>query len=313
MPYSKMLNAAIIAGCLFGAVALVAGGLAETYPALDIVNNGLLLLTLGLAVLLLLSLTLRSRMLIVTTGALLAIALATLVPNLSGAAARAPENAERFLRVATFNMWGKGDLHLQKIEAFLAETEPDVVVLEEIRWKHEDFLRDMQETFPQQAGKHGLVILSKFPIVDKGRLDRPGQPYWQSLIVAWARLDVRGREVNVVGAHMSRPFYPSQQKSDFEHLTKFVRSMTGPVIVAGDFNAAPWTQKAHNFSTATGLGRLNTFSPTWPVRWKAVPLVPVLPIDNVFVSPQLTKINLTVGRRLESDHLPVVADIAFVD
>ncbi|WP_158007341.1 hypothetical protein [Methyloceanibacter stevinii] len=88
-------------------------------------NNGLLLLAVGLAVLFLLSLALRSRMLIVTTGALLAIALATLIPNLSGTAANAPENAERFLRVATFNMWGKGDLHLQKVEAFLAKTEPD--------------------------------------------------------------------------------------------------------------------------------------------------------------------------------------------
>lgn len=313
MPISKLLTAATIAGCLFAAAALIAGAMVENYPALDIVNNGLPLLTAGLAVLLLLSIALRSRMLIVTTGALLGIALATLIPNLAGTAARAPENTKRFLRVATFNMWGKGDLHVQKVEAFLAETDPDVVVLEEIRWKHETFLKDMQKTYPHQAGKHGLVIMSKHPIVDTSRLDRPNQPYWQSLIVAWARLDVRGREVDVVGAHMSRPFYASQQKNDFEHLTKFVQSLNGPVIVAGDFNAAPWTDKAQKFAAATGLGRLNTFSPTWPARWKSLPLVPVLPIDNVFVSPPLAKIDLTVGRRLESDHLPVIADIAFVD
>ena len=313
MPYSKMLNAAIIAGCLFAATALVAGGLTDTYPALDIVNNGLLLLAGGLVVLFALSLALRSRMLIVTTGALLAIALAMLVPNLSGTAARAPENAERFLRVATFNMWGKGEVHIEKVEAFLAETSPDVVVLEEIRWKHEAFLRQMREAYPHQTGKHGLVILSKYPVVEKSRLDRPGQPYWQSLIVTWARIDVNGREVDVVGAHMSRPFYPSQQKNDFENLTKFIGSLPGPVIVAGDFNAAPWTQKVQRFSAATDLRRFNTFSPTWPARWRVFPLVPVLPIDNVFVSPQLSKIDLTVGRRLESDHLPVIADIALVD
>ena len=84
-------------------------------------------------------------------------------------------------------------------------------------------------------------------------------------------------------------------------------------IVAGDFNAAPWTHKAQRFSAATDLGRFNTFSPTWPARWRALPLVPVLPIDNVFVSPQLAKVDLMVGRRLESDHLPVIADIALVD
>jgi endonuclease/exonuclease/phosphatase (EEP) superfamily protein YafD len=313
MPYSKMLNAAIIAGCLFAAAALVAGGLAENYPALDIVHNGLVLLAGGLVVLFVLSLALRSRMLIVTTGALLAVTLATLIPNLSRTAARAPENAERFLRVATFNMWGKGDVHIKKVEDFLAETSPDVVVLEEIRWKHEVFLRQMREAYPHQTGKHGLVILSKYPVVDKSRLDRPGQPYWQSLLVAWARIHVNGREVDIVGAHMSRPFYPSQQKNDFENLTKFIGSLPGPVIVAGDFNAAPWTHKAQRFSAATDLGRFNTFSPTWPARWRALPLVPVLPIDNVFVSPQLAKVDLMVGRRLESDHLPVIADIALVD
>ncbi|ODR99179.1 hypothetical protein AUC68_03925 [Methyloceanibacter methanicus] len=313
MPISKLLNAAIIAGCLFAAAALVAGVLADAYPALDIVNNGLPFLVAGLAVLLLLSLVLRSRMLIVTTGALLAVALAILIPNLAGAAPKAANGAERFLRIATFNMWGKGDLHEQKVEDFLAETKPDAVVLEEVRWKHEDFLERMKARYPFQAGGHGLVILSKHPIVDKGRLDRPNEPYWRSLIVNWARLDVDGTPVDLVGAHMARPFYPVQQKSDIETLTRFVRSRTGPVIVAGDFNATPWTHKLRRFSAETGLGRLNTYAPTWPARWRAIPLLQLLPIDNVFVSQHLAKIDLSIGPRLESDHLPVIADIALVE
>jgi len=313
MSISKLLNAAIIAGCLFAAAALVAGVMADAYPILDIVNNGLPFLAAGLLVLFLLSLVLRSRMLIVSTGAFLGVALAALLLNLSGAAQKAPEEAERFLRVATFNMWGKGDLHVEKVESFLAETEADVVVLEEIRWKHESFLKDMLSTYPYQAGTHGLVILSKHPIVGKGRLDRPDLPYWRSLIVNWARLDVAGREVEVAGVHLARPFYPSQQQTDFENLTKFIQSRSGPVIVAGDFNAAPWTRKMQNFSSATGLGRLNTFAPTWPARWRDFPLLPLLPIDNILVSPQLAKIDLTIGRRLESDHLPVIADIALME
>mgnify|MGYP001812173608 FL=1 len=217
------------------------------------------------------------------------------------------------MRVTTFNLHGKGDLHPQKVEAFLAETDPDAVVLEEVRWKHEGFLKHMKTPYPYQAGGHGLVILSKHPIVDKGRIDRPGEPCWRSLIINWARLDVNGTQVDLVGTHMARPFYPNQQETDFETLTSFVLSRPGPVIVASDFNAAPWTHKIQHFSAETGLAYLNTFAPTWPVRWKTLPLLPLLPIDNIFVSPHLAKIDLSIGPRLESDHLPVIADVALVD
>lgn len=60
--------------------------MAEEHPALDIVNNGLPLLAIGLKVLLLVSLALRNRMLIIATVSLLAIGLAVLIPNLAGAA-----------------------------------------------------------------------------------------------------------------------------------------------------------------------------------------------------------------------------------
>jgi len=209
-------------------------------------------------------------------------------------------------------MWGKGDLDAEKVQAFLGKTRADVVVLEEIRWNHEDFLQQMLRTYPYQVGKHGLVILSKHPIVEKGRLDRPNEPYLRSLIVHWARLDVDGQDVDVVGVHLARPFHPNQQRTDFENLTWFLRTRTGPVIVAGDFNAAPWTQKFHGLTAATGLKRLNTFAPTWPVRWRNLPLLPLLPIDNILISPELAMIDLTVAGRLESDHLPVIADLALL-
>ena len=90
MPIKKLLYAAIVLGCLVASAALVAGVMAETYPALDIVNNGLPLLATGLAVLLLLSAALRSRALIITTAGLLAVALAVLIPSLSSSAQRAP-------------------------------------------------------------------------------------------------------------------------------------------------------------------------------------------------------------------------------
>jgi len=85
------------------------------------------------------------------------------------------------------------------------------------------------------------------------------------------------------------------------------------LIVAGDFNMAPWTVKLKTFTKATGLGRFNTFYPTWPMRWKSVPLLPLVPIDNVFTTKHFAKIDARVGPRLDSDHRPVIADIALIE
>ncbi len=76
---------------------------------------------------------------------------------------------------------------------------------------------------------------------------------------------------------------------------------------------APWTVKLKTFTKATGLGRFNTFYPTWPMRWRDIRLLPVFPIDNVLASRHFASIKLIVGPYLGSDHRPVIADIALVE
>jgi endonuclease/exonuclease/phosphatase family metal-dependent hydrolase len=49
------------------------------------------------------------------------------------------------------------------------------------------------------------------------------------------------------------------------------------------------------------------------MRWKSVPLLPLVPIDNVFTTAHFAKIETRVSPRLESDHRPVIADIALIE
>ena len=62
-------------------------------------------------------------------------------------------------------------------------------------------------------------------------------------------------------------------------MTQFVQTQTLPVIVAGDFNMSPWTEKLERFTAATGLKRYNMLYLT-PMRWGKVPLQPLVAIDN---------------------------------
>ena len=310
---SKLLRAIIVLGLVGGAALLALGAVAHWYPALDIINNGLPVLAVGGIVLLALAFAARRRALISATAALLAVTFAVLLAGLSGAAPQAPEDAERFMRVATFNLWDRNDRHLDKVAEFLADTKADAVVLEEVRGHHAAFIDSLAAQYPYRVGDNGLVILSKHPIVADGRVDRDDEPFWMSLIIRWVRLDVNGKTVELAGVHLARPFYPELQWADIEALTNFVRGRTGPLIVAGDFNAAPWTVMLKAFTKETGLGRFNTFYPTWPMRWRSVPLLPLIPIDNVFASSHFAKIAATVGPRLDSDHRAVIADIALIE
>lgn len=308
---SKLLNALVVAGIGFGAVLSALGILAMWRPKLDLINNGLPFLIIGCMALLAVSLATRVRTLIVAAACLLVFNLAFLATGLPGAAPEAPAGSARFLRVATFNLWGKND-DIERIVAFLDSIDADAVVLEEVRPHHGGLLAKLSTHYPHRVGgAHGLVIVSKHKILADGRVNRAGQPPRMSLIIRWARLDVNGTTVELAGVHLARPFYTALQQADIAGLTQFVQSRSGPLILAGDFNMTPWTWQLKRFTQVTGMGRFNTFQPTWPMRWRNLPLFPLVPIDNVFASAHFTSIDLTMGPRLGSDHRPVIADIAW--
>jgi endonuclease/exonuclease/phosphatase (EEP) superfamily protein YafD len=308
---SKALRVIVAAGLVFGAGLTVLGVLANWYPALDIVNDGLPFLGAGVLTLLALAFATRARGLIGAASILLAVILVLLITGLSGRAPEAPADAARFLRVATFNLWG-GNEHTKAITDYVDRTDADVVVLQEVRDIHKELLALLGKHYPYRVGDNGLVILSKYPILADGRIDRAGEPPWMSLIIRWVKLDVNGKAVELAGVHLARPFYPDLQQGDIRTLTQFVLSQPRPLILAGDFNMTPWTVKLKGFTAVTGLHRFNSFYPTWPMRWRHTRLLPFVPIDNVFASRHFSSLGTTVGPYLGSDHRPVVADIALM-
>jgi len=83
-----------------------------------------------------------------------------------------------------------------------------------------------------------------------------------------------------------------------------------PLVVAGDFNMSPWTERLARFTEQTGLKRYNTLHLTWPMRRGNVPLLPLVAIDNVFASPHFAKIATMGAPWLGSDHRLIVVDLA---
>ena len=63
-------------------------------------------------------------------------------------------------------------------------------------------------------------------------------------MIRWARIKVNGTPLELAGV---RPFYPELQQQDIAALIAFAQARTLPLVMAGDFNMSPWTEKLGRF------------------------------------------------------------------
>jgi len=306
---SKFLKALTLAGLVIGLALTGAILLARVIPALDIMSNGLPLLVVACALLFGLAAFTGPKgaapsalMLCLLNGALLYPALQTTAQTTE--ASRAP-----LIKVATLNV-RQGNDEPEKAVEWLQSVDPDVIVLQEMwRLKKPPF-DALLKAYPHQVGDQSIVILSKYSIESQGQITRAGFSSWNETLARWAQITIDNVPVEVLAVHPARPFYPDLQRQDMDSLTRFVQTRQGPLVVAGDFNQTPWTQSLQRFTEITGLGRLNTYHPTWPMRRDEMAFVPLLPIDNVFISSQLAVIDVTYSPDVGSDHRGIAAELA---
>jgi endonuclease/exonuclease/phosphatase (EEP) superfamily protein YafD len=125
-------------------------------------------------------------------------------------------------------------------------------------------------------------------------------------------VQISGRRVVCYGVHPLPPMspaYAADRDELFRQLAERVRREAGPVIVAGDFNATPWS---HGMRPLVAAGLRDTqlghgFSATWQRR---IPIF-AIPIDHVLVAGDLTAAARWTGPDLGSDHRPIVAELRF--
>jgi endonuclease/exonuclease/phosphatase (EEP) superfamily protein YafD len=223
---------------------------------------------------------------------------------------RLPTTAS-FTVMSLNTLHGSADARVIEQEARAA----DVVVLLEATG---DLLEQLQqlswrERFPYSVGVlRGVVgdtvTYSRFPLSNGSRLPASEFQQW----IATAAVPRIG-SVRIIAAHPCNPYCGSNQfSSDHRRLRAAVRANSGgPLIVAGDLNAvddhAPLRAlRADGMRSVTdllGAGWL----PTYPAN-RTVP--PLLPIDHILVSPQLTATSVTRFSVPGTDHLGLKAEIA---
>jgi len=90
------------------------------------------------------------------------------------------------------------------------------------------------------------------------------------------------------------------------------KEIKGPMLIAGDFNAASWSHSVKQIEEASDTKVINGLRWTIDLK-KQVPLIPnfKLAIDHVLLSSMFQVKDIFVAKDLGSDHLPVVTTAVY--
>lgn len=240
------------------------------------------------------------------------------------------------LRLLTCNLHYAEHLDPDPLNRFLAETQPDITLLQE--WDHPDpstalVLPDGWHTHqtPQQISEKNrttadrFVLASRFPIRQATVLGRDSMNT-QGMVVRY-ELETPVGLVTVFNLHFASPRAGLQacfrgrregpalvqrgsdlRREQSEFVAQEANRIVGPVLLAGDFNTPPqsvlfrrtWGRYSDAFSSG-GWGWGGTFfSRTATVR-----------IDHILVGPGWHCPRCWAGPDVGSPHHPVIADLVW--
>jgi endonuclease/exonuclease/phosphatase (EEP) superfamily protein YafD len=249
---------------------------------------------------------------------------AGLIAIVTAGGAMAPEWAARLarrrradlqgptLKLIQFNLWYINQ-DPGRTARWIEAERPDILVVEEAVGGAAPVIDALAASLPHHSfrpgGKRGgTLILSRFPMPEWGDLADVDRNHFGG---AWARIDDGGDPFVVVGAHLTWPVPPRPHQTQSLGLSRRLEAFDrSSLIVAGDFNAAPWSFALRRQDTRFGIPRLTRALATWPAartQWGFTIPIAILPIDHIYAGPAWSLVSLRRGPRLGSDHLPVVA------
>jgi endonuclease/exonuclease/phosphatase (EEP) superfamily protein YafD len=213
-------------------------------------------------------------------------------------------------RLLSFNLLATNE-NGEKIAEFIASSGADIVLLMEAA-PIGPHLGKLLATYPYQSGCTdgpecgGVMLLSRTPL-EAVTVTSLSQVWRDRLITAATTID--GQRISVVGAHVVKPYFDEFADEEVYRLGETIGRLTGPLVLAGDFNAAAWSNSVDRLAWQAKLAPGPAYPATWPVR-----LGPLgVPIDNVFTGAPLVIEQIeALDDGMGSNHRGLMAEIGLV-
>lgn len=199
----------------------------------------------------------------------------------------------------------------QNVADYMIAVAPEVAVIMETPGI-ERALERLKRVYPYRVGCDrsetcDLSVFSKNPITT-AKLYPFGPLQRERLIVL--TVGIGGREVTVLALHLSKPYFDGASEAELWQASNLLKTIEGPVLVAGDFNDAPWSASVERFVRRNGLIPGPSYPATWPVRLGDFGI----PIDIVLTRGgiQIEDIVATT-ENFGSNHFGLLARVQFIE
>jgi endonuclease/exonuclease/phosphatase (EEP) superfamily protein YafD len=197
-----------------------------------------------------------------------------------------------------------------EIADYIVHTMPDVAVIMETPGI-EDQLDILAPIYPYRIGCDNpatcdLSLMSRTPLRD-AKMYRM-QPFKRERLIV-AKTTIGGQDVTLVAVHLSKPYFDEAAWAELWQVRTLLDTITGPVVLTGDFNAATWSDTVADFVSRTKLVPPPSFPATWPVRLAGLGV----PIDNMFSRDgALIEQSAALSSSIGSNHRGILAKVGIM-
>lgn len=212
-----------------------------------------------------------------------------------------------------------------KVVDYIVKQSPDVVLVEELT---PQWLAELNRRLPQYPFRNAIALpnpqgigeYSRIPMHNLRRLELSSG--WYPAVQF--EIHQGARTLNVIHLHLQGPMNRrnfARQNQEFAALSHAAAITPRPLLIAGDFNATPWTRQFQGMLDAAGVqttcttkGLHSTWPGSMPIKRYPLPSGPIslawrIPIDQFLISNRIVLSKLKVGSYVGSDHYPVTADL----
>ncbi|AEQ51930.1 endonuclease/exonuclease/phosphatase family protein [Pelagibacterium halotolerans] len=204
----------------------------------------------------------------------------------------------------SFNVLNSNDRH-EDVTDYIAGSGADFAFIMEAAQLRQH-LDDLHAVYPYRVGcepsvECDLMMLSKLPL-ENAEIRSLGNTHPNRMIVAQA--EIEGEPLTLVAAHLTKPYFDDAGLFEARRLARQLAGIEGALVLAGDFNSAPWADAIDDLVRGSDLLPPPRYNATWPTE-----LGPLgIPIDLMFSrAPILIEEIEALSDPLGSNHLGLIA------
>lgn len=306
----KLLLMVIRLGLTGAILGIAIGYFGHLHPAIDTFSHFRLHLAVGLLVLCALLFALRLRMLAIASLVAGAVGIWGALSGLPISAKTLPPTNNRSIhQMVHFNLFWLNNRKDYVINRIM-EIDPLFISLTETSQRWQSSLKRLDERWPHKAHCSefstlgGVMLFSKLPMDNSNDFCGDYGSFMKTSVI----LDNNTR-IDLGVVHPRWP-WPASGPRQYASFIPTLNGLGDDALIAGDFNAVPWSFALRNFAENGRLNIVTGIGPTWFFREFAGSVARIigLPIDHVMHKGKVRVLSAKSLDSWGSDHLPVLVN-----